>query len=327
MRTVDGMVRTALKRFDRNACSDIPCLVVVILTDPPVKEVIQDRKVVNMPNEPFQGGYLDFIPSSSRSLKAPSGPPRTSLRDDLVYYWNTHYSLIPSLSVPSDTTLFPRKIIASHYMLLLTSIRSVLSSQEWQLSRRDDLSAMQINYVEAQWSDIQALNRRCAEYSEDVERIMLAIGIKADAPDFSATGKDWTDSAKDFQLIHARLKALKARYEVLLGSITALAGIAGNRQSVAEAKRSFREAKNVKILTLIGMVFIPLAFICGLFSMSDNFLPGSSEFWIYWATAVPLIVAVFLVSLVANRGYDDDAGTWSVENIWRSGRETARKNS
>ena len=154
---------------------------------------------------------------------------------------------------------------------------------------------------------------------------MLALGIKAEAPDFSAAS-DWASdesSAKDFQLIYSRLRGLKTRYEVLLGSITALAGIAGNRQALAEAKRSFREAKNVKILTLIGMVFIPLAFICGLFSMNDNFLPGSSEFWVYWAAAVPLIVVVFLGSVVANRGYDDDAGTWNVANIWRSAEGTA----
>jgi hypothetical protein len=34
-------------------------------------------------------------------------------------------------------------------------------------------------------------------------------------------------------------------------------------------------------------------------------------------------VAVFLGSVVANRGYDDDAGTWSVANIWRSAEGTA----
>lgn len=88
--------------------------------------------------------------------------------------------------------------------------------------------------------------------------------------------------------------------------------------SLSETKRSFREAKNVKTLTLIGMVFIPLAFICGLFrlfSMDDKFIPGLSEFWIYWVTAVPLIVVVFLGAAVANLGYDDDAGTWSFANI------------
>ena len=72
------------------------------------------------------------------------------------------------------------------------------------------------------------------------------------------------------------------------------------------------------------MVFIPLAFVCGLFSMSDQILPGSDEFWVYWATAVPLIVVVFLGSILANLGYDDDAGTWSVMNIWQAAKMTVR---
>jgi hypothetical protein len=244
------------------------------------------------------------------------------MRDDLVYYFNTHYAILPSLSSPKIAALFLKKITASHYMQLHHSIRSIVSSQEWNISRRGNLSSGEVGFVEGQWFDFQALNRRCTEYCEDVERILLVLDRKAESPDFPEAA-DWMDSNKDFQLIHARLKALKARYEVLLGSITALAGIAGNRQSLAEAKRSFREAKNVKILTLIGMVFIPLAFICGLFSMNDNFLPGSSEFWVYWASAVPLIVIVFLGSVVANWGYDDDAGTWSMTNIWRKVRETA----
>jgi Mg2+ and Co2+ transporter CorA len=76
-----------------------------------------------------------------------------------------------------------------------------------------------------------------------------------------------------------------------------------------EAKRSFSELKNVKISTLVGMVYISLTFICGLFSMSYDILPGSDDVWAYLAPTVWLIVVVFLVSVLANRGNDGNAVT------------------
>jgi hypothetical protein len=200
-------------------------------------------------------------------------------------------------------------------MQLLHWVGSIISTQEWRLSRKRDLSAMKIEYVEEQWSDLQALNRRCAEYCEDVERIMLVLGLDNNK---LVTNENWMSVVKDFTLILARLKVLKTKCEVLLGSITALTGIAGNRQSLGEAKRSFREAKNVKLLTLIGIIFVPLVFICGLFSMNDRYLPGSGQFWVYWASAAPLVVAVFLGAIVSSLGYCDEARTWSVRNIWQA---------
>ena len=49
----------------------------------------------------------------------------------------------------------------------------------------------------------------------------------------------------------------------------------------------------MKVLTVLGLVFIPLAFTCGLLSMNDRYLPGTGLFWIYWAVALPLIILVF----------------------------------
>lgn len=61
-------------------------------------------------------------------------------------------------------------------MQLLQWVGSVISTQEKSLSRRDNLET-KISSVETQWSDLQALNRRCGEYREDVERIILALDI------------------------------------------------------------------------------------------------------------------------------------------------------
>ena len=121
-----------------------------------------------------------------------------------------------------------------------------------------------------------------------------------------------------------RAKALKDRADSLNSAFTGLTGIVGNAQanreaelSVIEAKRSVREAKSVKTLTLIAMIFIPLAFTSGLFSMSDKYIPGGSNFWIFFATSIPLVILVFVVAFFFDLGYDEE-GLWSGSTFLKS---------
>jgi hypothetical protein len=106
--------------------------------------------------------------------------------------------------------------------------------------------------------------------------------------------------------------------------MAALAGIIGTRQALEETRlqkeeavRALREAKSMKTLTAIAMAFAPLAWTSGLFNMSQPFAPGGSKFWVYFAVAFPATFVVFLVTLLADRGYDGRA-EWSVGTFCRS---------
>jgi hypothetical protein len=68
----------------------------------------------------------------------------------------------------------------------------------------------------------------------------------------------------------------------------------------------------IKTLTLLGMVFLPLGFCTGFFSMSDQYLPGESSFCVYFAVAIPLIVTVFLLVFLVGLGYDGE-GEWNIK--------------
>jgi hypothetical protein len=150
-----------------------------------------------------------------------------------------------------------------------------------------------------------------------VEDIMISLRIPFSASFILQNNvEDWTSCHKDFQYIHYRLKALKTRLDLLSNSITGLAGIAGNQQALVEAKRSLKEAKNIKALTLVGITFIPLAFTTGFFSMNDQYLPGASSFWIYFGVSVSLIVVVFLVVYVLGLGYDSE-GQWNFKAFFQ----------
>jgi hypothetical protein len=57
------------------------------------------------------------------------------------------------------------------------------------------------------------------------------------------------------------------------------------------------QAANITRLTYIALVFVPLSWVTGLFSMSEHYSPGQEQFWIYFATALPLLLVVLLFSI------------------------------
>ena len=269
-------------------------------------------------NTPFSGGYPDFIKHPEFGANIPSGPPRTSMLEDLCFYLVEHGCRLAENSGPAIAAVFIQKIVASNYIQLIEFVRSNIYNLESQLERRNNLTSIQIPWIEQRWSDLQSWSRRCSKYVDDVEAIMISLGISFPvSPVPQNTITDWTSCERDFQYIHYSLKALKAQVEVVSNSITGLAGIAGNRQALIEAKRSLKEAKSIKTLTLLGMVFIPLAFCTGLFSMNDQYLPGTASFWIYFAVSIPLIVSVFLVAFLIDLGYDN-GGEWNLRTFLRT---------
>ncbi|OTA57662.1 hypothetical protein K449DRAFT_416006 [Hypoxylon sp. EC38] len=65
-----------------------------------------------------------------------------------------------------------------------------------------------------------------------------------------------------------------------------------------DSRRSTIEAIYVKRLTYIALIFLPLSFIATLFSMSEPFSVVDDGFWIYIATAVPLLLVVLAASIL-----------------------------
>jgi hypothetical protein len=291
-----------------------------------VRTGFEYKDVYPVITHPYQGGYIDFLPRRHGDGVS-EGPPRSSLLHDLVYYLR-HKSNLVDLSRPETSVeVFVRKIVSSHYLKHSEHLRATVSYVQRGLSRKQDLTTLTMEQVEELWSDIQAWERRMNEYCEDLEAIMLQLGISLDPPDTSRGHIDWTDSVVDFQYLLMRFRELRHRTECLDSAITGLANIAGNRQAfkeqqlaVQEAKRSIREAKSTKAVTLLGLVFIPLAYTSSLFSMSDPFRPGDPGFWIYFVASVPLIFGTMLGYYVLDWGYTDDGAAWSPKTFWNSMR-------
>ncbi|KAK0741408.1 hypothetical protein B0T18DRAFT_354092 [Schizothecium vesticola] len=275
----------------------------IILTDPPLRTVqISEQSLASkagyrpLPAKPvavspclFQNGYTDFTPHSVQLSSPGLGPPRTSMLLDLCFYLQHHTSHLPLKPSVDPPSTFARKIIASHYLALFNFSRGLVSDVQFHMSRhgQDAFEHLSATFVDAgQWSDVQALERRMGEYCEDVEDAMLRCDIPlSDELSRVVTSADWSESAVDFQMLRIRLRDVRRRAELLNAAITGLASVSGSKQAL-------REAQSTKALTLVGLVFIPLAYTATLFSMTEPYGPGGDMFWLYFAIAGPLILCV-----------------------------------
>ena len=66
-----------------------------------------------------------------------------------------------------------------------------------------------------------------------------------------------------------------------------------------DMRRSILQAEDVRRLTYIALIFIPLSYVATLFSMTEKYGPGSRGFWIYWASSLPTAVVVLGLSFGA----------------------------
>lgn len=277
---------------------------------------------------PCNAGYIDFVPHKDQ-VKSRSGPPRTSLLEDLVYYLYTHLSAL-DLTDCTSPSIFSQKLVASHYLKLAEYLQTIIETVQFNLSRRRDLTSFDIAAVEEQWSDVQALERRIGEYIDDLESIMLQLRIPFESPNLNHAA-DWKDSSVGYQFLYLRFKEISRRATGLNGSTAALAGLTNNRQAVKAqelaleaTERSAREAKSVKALTILGVIFVPLAYVASLFSMSDSYRPGEKLFWVYFAVAFPLIGLVVMGYLILEMGYTGSGIQWSCWTILSSVKKTLR---
>ncbi|KAF2156612.1 hypothetical protein K461DRAFT_298658 [Myriangium duriaei CBS 260.36] len=267
----------------------------LVICDPPIRRILTGpttKHGFNVATSQYNGGYLDFTPCDSQ-LHAPSGPPFTSLLDDISFYIRNHSARL-DVNDPLCALLFIEKIIASHFMKTIEFVESTLEKLQWTLSRRTNLSEFTLTSAERHFSDIQAWERRVNEFKNDLLGIMLQLRIAPGQLDLDRAGT-LKPSATDFRFLHHRLTELSQVVSRVNGSIASLVSFTGSRSalkaqelSLQMADQSIRDANNIKALTILGLVFIPFSYTASLFSMADGYSPSGGSFWIYFAVSLPL---------------------------------------
>ncbi|KAK8867660.1 hypothetical protein PGQ11_006238 [Apiospora arundinis] len=257
----------------------------VLLTDPPLPrfsngkmEVLKGTSKTAMPYEveiePYQGGYLDF---AEPGFDAETSPPRLSMLDDLWYYFETH-GASSKVTCPITATRFAQKIVASNYMILVEYLDACVNELETDIrlkhigkGQKDQSLA-----IAMQWEILQSWSHRLPEYCGMVDNILCQRH-----PDPPEEPQALEDCRKDFVGIKRKMDELRRRAEVLDASFVGLFGMAGMRESL-------EEAENVRVLTFLGVFFLPLSWISSIFAMPDQYGPEKDRFWLYNAIAFPI---------------------------------------
>jgi hypothetical protein len=110
---------------------------------------------------PYQGGYIDFILVKDTSQSNYTGPSRTSLFDDLIYYHN-QLNQAPSSPPTFDTAVyFLKKVIAGIWMNSIAYVGASVSSLEYAVehSRKHSPSSPPIDDKTTSYGGLECLEK------------------------------------------------------------------------------------------------------------------------------------------------------------------------
>ena len=67
------------------------------------------------------------------------------------------------------------------------------------------------------------------------------------------------------------------------------------KSSAAAATTFLAKGQVVTRLTFLGMMFLPLGIIEGLFSMSRGYGPFEPHFWVFWVVAIAVVCLAIII--------------------------------
>lgn len=248
-------------------------------------------------HEPWQGGYIDFVPMKDTNMSNYSGPPRTSLFDDLIYY-HSQQNLVPnSLSGLDIATFFLERIIAGVWMNSISYIGMSIASLAYAVEQARKLSPSSsppkekirsydgVEWLEKNFSHVYCWNRRCTMIYDWTDCNLQELQVSRSR--LTQTGSNAMliseHDQRDWVLIESRLEQLETRSRHLVTSALGLL-------SLTESHKSVEAAESARNLALLGTVYLPLSLTAGILSMGGSFTPGEGHFWVFFAVVGPLMI-------------------------------------
>ncbi|EKG16330.1 Mg2+ transporter protein CorA-like/Zinc transport protein ZntB [Macrophomina phaseolina MS6] len=256
----------------------------LVLVDPPITNTyysVKERKEevlhFDLQSTLFLGGYEDFL-DPPHEKTCPPGPTRSGLLDDLAYYWSRQRPQFFDSASPSLIHLayYPLRIVAGEWVSYLTVMHHSIKQYEYTISGLSQL----LNELDRLNSDLRSLQswRRRSMSSQQKLRLVVRFIRQSDGSSGFPGLLDLV--AQDFDSLARSVEDFGQRFERVLPIVTSMVQIADSRQS-------FAETANVSRLTYLALVFVPLTFTTGLFSMNNDRAPGSRGFWQFFAVAIP----------------------------------------
>ena len=273
----------------------------LILTDPPISDRFRfkdahesNAQQVHQPWSLLFGGYEDFLPPTIAKSPIRYQPPdRKALLEDLVYYWQREdvpifdWRCQPSVSL----AFFPLKIVAAEWNTYTLILRGSIREFEYR-NRKGSSPLEQVDRLNSNLEILQTWRRRSLSSRQKLEGILRWIEVQEEERGIN----NYSSAVReDYQQITHRLDNGGKLLENMLPVMTSIIQIVDSRRSLAETV-------SVTRLTALAFIFAPMSFVATMFSMTENFGPGGSQFWIFFAVALPLTLIIYLIARPPRNG-------------------------
>jgi len=264
--------------------------------DPPISDAFvqgvqstEKLQELTLQTRLFQGGFQDVCHSLAFPEKtlSTSGPSPSSARENLIWYWS---HVQPLQSDAKGLPLFliayhPLRMVAGEWMIYLELMFH--SVKQYEYSPVTIPAALeQITTLHTDIHSIQRWLRRCMASTQKIRDVLYFLRHRCSVHDDQ---QRCAPLIEDYKQIASSIDAYSHRLESMISIATSLV-------QTIDCRRSLNETKNISRLTYLALVFIPLTFVSGLFSMHESIAPGGYRFWVYFSVAIPLCAIVCLVT-------------------------------
>jgi hypothetical protein len=271
-------------------------------------------------SEPYHKGCTTIYPLTLSSPEARKTIDKiagaesrdlTSPFDELLFHWEhlaTESEVREVQKSPVEATNPLLKFIGHHWTHTLELVHHTLAQSEYF---SDDNPATRPKHMTtAEWRHefyrvieashkINYFRRKMIYLESDMDLNLERLGTSL-AYDFQAdTSADTTPATailsarKDYKVLAHRLRPLRERANNLSTVANDIASLRAGFQSIEDSASGLS-------LSILATVIFPFTLVASMLSMPDEYSPGKSRFWIFFAVSVPL-TCVIVLFLAANQ--------------------------
>ena len=294
-----GLVRSKMSLWVRQNAPNESIVLGILLVDPTIKAGYR-----------LWGGYQNFetCPSmndmaikKAQKLDPFISPPRTSIFEEVIY-WTSKLQDNEILTLPNNPRIFVKKallIVCAEWRILAKYLTTRMTQLEWELDDVDKgpptRSTQNVEQLypfrhpkglEESFNALNKWKRRMPVYQEWITETLNHIITREDF--MGSTSSAISELKDDFLELQSALTEVIGRSDRIQSSVA-------NIVSITENKKAIRLNQIAMRLTYLAVVFVPMTFVSGLFSMQADVTQLKMTFWVYFACAVPLTILAFIV--------------------------------
>ena len=210
-----------------------------------------------------------------------TGLQRRSILEDLLSYWKD--TLPPAFKADLPTLLsvayYPLKLVVAEWVSYVEVMAHSIKQYEYSIE-----ASAEIDVLAKLGTDLRSLQVWGRRSMETIYKLRSVARFLQSCNVPSLGIPEYALIVEDYEHISEMVELYSHRMESMVPVVTSLV-------QIADTRRSLKEAENVTRLTNLALLFIPLSFVSGLFSMNNDISAHSLK--VYCSVAIPLCVFVF----------------------------------